>query len=315
MLIKSIFITLCALYSGYPFAQIEPESSQIQIKDTRGLQILSKVPVKVAALNWDIAEQVLELGVVPVAMPNITGYSEWVVRPEVPSSVQDIGTRVEPNIERLAELKPDVIIISSPQVDLIPRLERIAPVLTFETFSADHDNVKAAIQNFRSIAKVLGKQMYAEEKLERMFYELDQLKNKLETAYEGKLPTVAAFRFSSTSSIYLYGDNSITQFALQQLGVSPALPQPPTQWGVTQKRLNALFELTDESVALYFKPFEQEKKVTNSVLWKAMPLVRSHRVNSVSAVWNYGGAMSILYNAQVLSTALLEIAPNTVKMN
>jgi iron complex transport system substrate-binding protein len=56
-----------------------------QVEDSRGVHTLADKPVRVAALNWDIAEQVIELDVVPVAMPDIKGYQEWVVQPEIPA--------------------------------------------------------------------------------------------------------------------------------------------------------------------------------------------------------------------------------------
>lgn len=104
----------------------------IVVQDSQGQHTFEHVPSRVAALNWDIAEQVLALGVTPIAMPDIGEYRQWVMKPEVPDSVMDIGSRVEPNLQRLASLKPDVIIIASPQLDLMPRLQQIAPVLFFK---------------------------------------------------------------------------------------------------------------------------------------------------------------------------------------
>lgn len=302
MLRKIGLACLCIVMAAQAFAEIK-------VEDSRGMHTLPATPVRVAALNWDIAEQVLELGVTPVAMPDISGYNEWVVTPEAPAAVEDIGTRVEPNLERLAQLNPDVIMIASPQQDLLPRLQKIAPVLYYQTFSAEHDNAEAAIENFRKIAQVLDKQAVAEEKLANMQLQLDDLKQQLITAYGNELPKVAAFRFASTTSIYLYGENAITQYALKQLGIEPALPQPKSQWGVTQKRITDLSQLSHGEVALYFQPFEQEEKLQSSVLWTAMPFVKTGRVASVDPVWSYGGAMSILYNAQAVTKALLSIAP------
>ncbi|MEI8633762.1 hypothetical protein P4S72_20110 [Vibrio sp. PP-XX7] len=61
------------------------------VEDSRGKHSLPNIPVRVAALNWDIAEQVLELGVTPVAMPDIAGYRTWVVKPAVPKESKISG--------------------------------------------------------------------------------------------------------------------------------------------------------------------------------------------------------------------------------
>lgn len=70
-----------------------------QVTDSRGQHTLTHIPKRVAAMNWDIAEQVLSLGVTPVAMPNIAGYRAWVKQPDVPQGVEDITRRAEPNLE------------------------------------------------------------------------------------------------------------------------------------------------------------------------------------------------------------------------
>ncbi|TXR54399.1 iron-siderophore ABC transporter substrate-binding protein [Reinekea thalattae] len=308
-MMKKIKLLKQALLSAAVFTFAVSAFADIQVEDSHGMQTLPKTPQRVAALNWDIAEQVLELGVTPIVVPNIKEYSEWVVRPAVPESVEDIGTRMEPNLERLAELKPDVIIIASPQLGLQKKLEAIAPVLYFHTYNEDHNNAEAAIKNYRLMAKALGKEAYAEQRLAQMESQLDAMKEKLAAAYNNDFPKVISYRFADTKSIYLYGDNSIPQYALQRLGFEPAMPQPATQWGVTQKRVKELGRLPAETLALYYLPFEQQAELDKSNLWQAIPFVKAGNVAAVEPAWNYGGAMAILYNAEVLTNALLELAP------
>ena len=63
---------------------------------------------------------------------------------------------------------------------------------------------------------------------------------------------------------------------------------------------------------MYFEPFAQQSQLAQSVMWNAMPFVRNGRVNAVASAWNYGGAVSIEYMAEALTTSLLAIAPNAV---
>ena len=282
--------------------------AEITVTDSQGNKQLAQYAQRIVVLNWDLAEQILELDVVPVGMPDIAGYREWVSKPEVPAEVQDIGTRVEPNYEKIAALKPDVIIIASPQADLQSKLERIAPVLFYQTFSASHDNAQAALDNFRYLAGVVNKQEFAERKIAAMTDKLDDLKQRLLLAYDGQLPKVATMRFASTTSVYLYGSNSMPQYALKQLGIEPALDLPVTQWGAVQKRISDLHTIADGTV-LYFEPFNKKQALSRSRLWQSMPFVRGNRVNSVASSWSYGGAMSIQYTAEVLTESLLALAP------
>ncbi|CAH6979935.1 Ferrichrome-binding periplasmic protein precursor (TC 3.A.1.14.3) [Vibrio chagasii] len=278
-----------------------------QAEDSEGVKTLEAQPVRVAALNWDIAEQVIELGVTPVAVPDIAGYSDWVVQPAIPEGVADIGTRTEPNFSALKKLNPDVILIASPQKDLHERLSEIAPVLYYQTYSEQHSNAEAAIENFKKIGQLLGKEEQANKKLAAMDERLHVLKAALDKAYSGDKPKVTSFRFASTTSVYIYGDNSIPQYALEQLGLENAMDLPVSQWGISQKRMTELKNVKG-GIALYFEPFPYQDKLNRSPVWKSMPFVRDGQFSPVAASWSYGGAMSILYNAEAMAQSLLTLA-------
>ncbi|MEL7324881.1 MAG: iron-siderophore ABC transporter substrate-binding protein [Pseudomonadota bacterium] len=278
-----------------------------QVEDSEGVKTIKAQPVRVAALNWDIAEQVIELGVSPVAVPDIAGYSDWVVQPAIPEGVTDIGTRTEPNFSALKKLNPDVILIASPQKDLQERFSEIAPVLYYQTYSEQHSNAAAAIENFKKIAQLLGKEEQANNKLAAMDARIAVLKAELAKAYPDDKPKVTSFRFASTTSVYIYGNNSIPQYALEQLGFENAMDLPASQWGISQKRMTELKKVKN-GIALYFEPFPYQDKLNQSPIWKSMPFVRSGQFSPVEASWSYGGAMSILYNAEAMAQSLLALA-------
>lgn len=296
-------LTLSVLASALSFNAM----ADYQVEDSEGVKTIKAQPVRVAALNWDIAEQVIELGVTPVAVPDIAGYSDWVVQPVIPEGVADIGTRTEPNFSALKKLNPDVILIASPQKDLQERLSEIAPVFYYQTYSEQHSNAAAAIENFKKIAQLLGKEEQANNKLAAMDARIAVLKAELAKAYPGDKPKVTSFRFASTTSVYIYGNNSIPQYALEQLGFENAMDLPASQWGISQKRMTELKKVKN-GIALYFEPFPYQDKLNQSPIWKSMPFVRSGQFSPVEASWSYGGAMSILYNAEAMAKSLLTLA-------
>ncbi|UTZ34448.1 iron-siderophore ABC transporter substrate-binding protein [Vibrio campbellii] len=296
-------LTLSVLASALSFNAM----ADYQVEDSEGVKTIKAQPVRVAALNWDIAEQVIELGVTPVAVPDIAGYSDWVVQPAIPDGVADIGTRTEPNFSALKKLNPDVILIASPQKDLQERLSEIAPVFYYQTYSEQHSNAAAAIENFKKIAQLLGKEKQANNKLAAMDARIAVLKAELAKAYPGDKPKVTSFRFASTTSVYIYGDNSIPQYALEQLGFENAMDLPASQWGISQKRMTELKKVKN-GIALYFEPFPYQDKLNQSPIWKSMPFVRNGQFSPVEASWSYGGAMSILYNAEAMAQSLLALA-------
>ncbi|CAG19975.1 putative iron(III) ABC transporter, periplasmic iron-compound-binding protein [Photobacterium profundum SS9] len=131
--------------------------AEITITDSRGEQTFAESPKRVVVLNWDLLEQLLALEITPLAAPNVIGYQQWVVRPTAPDSIEEIGTRSEPNLEKIAALHPDVIIAASPQQDLLPILESIAPVVYLSNFGKQEDAAPVAIKHFKTLAHCLVK--------------------------------------------------------------------------------------------------------------------------------------------------------------
>ncbi|EIV1636922.1 iron-siderophore ABC transporter substrate-binding protein [Vibrio parahaemolyticus O1] len=282
-------------------------NAKITITDQYGEHSFEQVPQRVVVLNWDILEQVLALDIEPIAAPNLPDYRQWVVNPYAPESIEDIGTRAEPNLEKIASLKPDVILAASPQQDLIPLLRQIAPVVYLPNFSQNEAAAQTAIKHFRTLAVLFDKQELAEQKLAKLNNSFKQLRDKIRQHYSAPLD-VLVMRFSTPNSVLLSTENSTTDYVVEQLGLTNPIKVSARAWGIKQDRINRLQNL-EQSFVLYVQPFPQESKLNSSPLWQAMPFVKKQRVNSVRAVWAYGGAMSLQYMAEAITDSLIELAP------
>ncbi|HIF5967474.1 TPA: iron-siderophore ABC transporter substrate-binding protein [Vibrio parahaemolyticus] len=282
-------------------------NADITVHDVYGAVTFEQVPQRVVVLNWDILEQVLALDIEPIAAPNLPGYRQWVVNPYAPESIEDIGTRAEPNLEKIASLKPDVILAASPQQDLIPLLRQIAPVVYLPNFSKNEAAAQTAIKHFRTLGALFDKQELAEQKLAKLNDSFKQLRDKIRQHYSAPLD-VLVMRFSTPNSVLLSTENSTTDYVVEQLGLTNPIKVSARAWGIKQDRINRLQNL-EQSYVLYVQPFPQESKLNSSPLWQAMPFVKKQRVNSVRAVWAYGGAMSLQYMAEAITDSLIELAP------
>ncbi len=293
-------ITLCLIIA----CSVQATSPKKYILQNHEFQ---QPPQRVVALDWDLLEQVLALDVMPVAAAEVAGYRQWVVNPPAPISIADVGSRAEPNLEKIASLTPDVILAASPQKDLLPLLSQIAPVIYLPNFSP-HDNApQTAIAHFQTLGKLLGKESLAEQKLA----ELTALFTQLRTTIASHLPTskdVLVMRFATVNSIFLYTENSTTAYVMEQLGLGNPLSLSSRAWGIQLERINRLKEI-ERGYVLYVLPFPEQDKLKMSRLWQAFPFVKAGRVNAVRSVWNYGGAMSLGYMAQAITDSLLELNP------
>lgn len=283
-------------------------SAAAVITDSRGEHEFHAVPERVVALSWSLAEQVLELGITPVGIADVDGYTTWVVQPPIPEGVASLGLRQEPNLERIAELEPDVILVSDDQIGLVPQLERIAPVLHFDSFSAQHDNQERAREIFLELAELFGRQTLAHDKLAELDQRLGRLAEAIRHHFGATPPKVTIVRFLDTARLVIHGDNALPVAALEALGLENGYPLPATRWGITIKRVQDLGRVEDGHI-LYIEPFEQRDELFSSPLWNAMPFVRDGRVIALPSTWTYGGAMSVGYLADAIAEALLQLPP------
>ena len=286
---------------------ISASASAFTIEDDRSNHTFDQTPSRVVSLNWDLTEQVIELGITPVGATEIQSYNEWVMQPPIPDQVKDVGTRAEPNLERIAALAPDVILATANQADIIPALEKIAPVVYLENYTANDNAGEVAIQQFLLLGKLFDKSELANQKLTVLEKEFAKLKTQLTQAFGSDLPNVLPVRLSDESSVFLFTENSTSDYVLKRLGLTNPIPLPAAQWGGTQKRIDVLKDVTNGYV-LSIQPFPYWDKLNRSYLWKAMPFVREQRINSVDPVWSYGGAMSLKYLAEGYTQSLLELA-------
>ncbi len=204
-------------------------------------------------------------------------------------------------------MKPDVILAASPQQDLIPLLKQIAPVIYLPNFSENEAAAETAIRHFRTLGKLFNKEALAEQKLAELDASFAQMRQRIRHYYSAPL-SVLVMRFSTPNTVLLATENSTTDYVVRKLGLQAPIKEDPRAWGVKQDRINRLQSLQN-SYVLYVQPFPGERKLKESPLWQAMPFVKKQRVNSVRAVWAYGGAMSLQYTAEAITDSLIELAP------
>jgi iron complex transport system substrate-binding protein len=282
----------------------------VQVRDSEGVHHFARVPQRVVALSWESAESLLELGVTPLAVADAVDYRVWVVQPALPAPVRSAGSRLEPNLELLAELKPDLIIISPIMRDLLPQLSRIAPVLNFDSYRNDHDNAVAAREAYLQLGEVFDRRALATQRLAQLDRRFAALDAQLRQHFGPHLPQVNVIRFASPAVAYRYGDNSMPLHALQRLGLATSRSRAASAWGVTQLKVADLGQLGD-SIVLYQQPFAQGARLFGTPLWRAMPFVRGQRFAAVRSTWSYGGYFSLYYLARAMTEALLTLPPPT----
>lgn len=103
-----------------------------------------------------MSETLYAMGVSPCGAAEIPGYSRMVGTPPTPPGVMDVGLQGAPNMEALAALAPQLILIQTWQQQQRPRLERCAPVESLTIFTGTGDAYAHASDATRHMGELLG---------------------------------------------------------------------------------------------------------------------------------------------------------------
>ena len=117
------------------------------------------LPKRVVALDWSLAETMLALGAVPLAVGEAPNYRTWLTEPRLPPQVVDLGLMTEPNLELLVQLAPDLILVGNGQEAAIGRLlERIAPTVALSIYNGSEPPLQRARAVALELASLLGRE-------------------------------------------------------------------------------------------------------------------------------------------------------------
>lgn len=276
-------------------------------KHEMGRVDLKTVPSKVVALDWVMTEHLLALGVTPAGVADVKGYQSWVVTPELPDSVVSVGSRREPNLELLAQIKPDLILMSDAMSPAFQKLNSIAPTMVMSVYTDSHQPIENAKSQLRSLGKILHRSELAEQVIAQFDQTLKANKLKIEQfsqASKTPINPLLFIRFIGDKHIRIHGNSSLAGQTIQLMGLTNAWQQQGNSWGFTSATVQQLAPLQNSDV-FYFGPLtEDDRKVLNhNPIWQVMAFVREQRVHALPPVWTFGGLLS----AQRLSNEVTRI--------
>ncbi len=269
-------------------------------------------PERIAAVSWSLAELLIELDVRPVGVADVAGYRQWVVHPALPEDIPDLGLRQEPNVEQLAALAPDLILGSDQQADLVPVLERIAPVRLIDGFDAAQDNAGASRAAYLDLARLTGREALARDRLAALDARIAAAGARVRDHFGGPVPPVLPIRLLTPESLRLHGANSMVLAALEGMGLEHPAPGDPTDWGFVQKRVEDLADF-ERAIVVQIGPFAERDALEVRPIWQFMPFIRAGRYAETRPAWTFGGVFSLGYLAEALADALLTIDPEAVR--
>ncbi|TYC59305.1 ABC transporter substrate-binding protein [Marinobacter sp. BW6] len=279
----------------------------------QGILTLDKTPERVIALNWAATEALLLLGVTPIGVADRDGYNVWVREPELPEGVANIGTRVAPSLEAIAELKPDLIVTSSEMAPAANLLERIAPTYVVSVYKQGSRPFEKASDMLITLGEMLNREERAKAVLEGIDQTLLTQRRRLENAGLTDRP-VALVNFLDDRHVRVYAPNGLFQSALDALDLENAWPHPGNYWGFSVVGLEALAPYQDSRIVVISPTLPGlSDTLAKSPFWTYLPPVQRDQIYQIDPVWPFGGVFPVKRLATLLADGLLEGGSDNVR--
>ena len=182
-------------------------------------------PKRVVALEWDALENLLSLGVRPVGAADTGAYRTY-VSIAMPGGVADVGKRQEPSLERIAKLRPDLIVVPSNRAGRnLATLRKIATVLVTNPYPGDTGpgaQYNAMVRDFRAIARAVGRTAQGEAVLRATNSKIAGLRRSLRKRSGVQVTIATPGGTTSSPALRLFTSNSIAAEVVRRLGLRNA---------------------------------------------------------------------------------------------
>jgi ferric hydroxamate transport system substrate-binding protein len=276
---------------------------------------ITGTPERVVALEWNYAEYLLALGVKPVGSAEIESMHEWVnLKNNSFEGVVDIGGRVEPNLEVVTQLEPDLIIGEVGfNGEYYEQLNAIAPTLLFNHYPNPAEENVTGLERMEeelvAIGEVLNRQDEAVKALERMNATIEGAKATVEGGELASNPfvLVQAWMFEGDVTMRIFTDNSQPIEIMQRMGMENAWDAEFTSDGFTDISLEQLTPVQNANF-FYVSGAESEdifeETFRNNPVWNNLNFVREGRVYELEPdTWPFGGPISAEVIAERVAAA------------
>lgn len=258
---------------------------------------------RVITSDWATAETLVTMGYPPIGLGDKRMYQNWVKTPPMPEQTLDVGLRFQPNLERLYQIKPDMFIQTDWFTHLKPQFAQIAPVYEVAFANAEGIDYAILVSGTRKVGEIINAKTAAEQLITQTNTQLAEQKSMLVPFNNRPLAIV---QFVDARHLRIYGQTSLYQATLNELGLENAWNGESNKWGFANIALADLAKLPPETLLIIVKPHPLglRSDLEKSLLWQSLPFSKSENYRVFEPSWSYGALPSIQRFAEQLATKL-----------
>lgn len=240
----------------------------LTVKDSRGKEVvIEKEPERIISVAPNITELVYALG----KGDKLVGRTDYCNYPTEAKSVQSIGSLTDPNIEKIIELKPDVVIASTHfKDDVAKKLEALGIKIVVLYNANDFNGVYGAIN---SLGQIVNAQDKAKNIVSTMQKKIEEVKGKVEGKKMPKVYFVVGF--GKNGDYTATGDTFMGQII--QIAGGTNIAKDATGWKYS---LEKIIENDPEYIILS-KNYDMKAQFIATAGYKELSAVKNNKVIEV----------------------------------
>ncbi|MYX18125.1 ABC transporter substrate-binding protein [Streptomyces sp. SID8374] len=289
------------------------KETSVTVTDSRGKKVTLDGPAKrVVGTEWNVVETLVTLGVQPVGVADVKGYTAYDKSAPLTKDVKDIGTRGEPSVATVAGLKPDLIVATTDLSDsAIAQLSKAAPVVVVRSADASRQ-IDQMVDNVNLIAEATGTEEKAKSEIASFRKAVEDGKKKLAAAGLGGKEVAFAdgWQEGNQVSVRPYAKGSLISDVNTELGlVDPWKLKGDKAYGLAATDVEGLTKIGDARFAYIANdsdggdPFADGLK--DNAVWKSLPFVKNDQAHRLpDGIWMFGGTAAMRAYIDALVGAL-----------
>lgn len=291
----------------------EPEGSAVTVTDARGVEVEIPAGVTdVVALEWVAVEHLQTVGVAPVGVADVAGYEEWAgTGAPLEGEPTDVGTRVEPSIDAIAGLAPDLIVAVAGRDDAAyADLEAIAPVLVLQGADAT-DPIGTMYGDLRLVGEASGTLEAAETAITEYEAHIEEVSAAVAEAGLDGTPLAHMDGYENAGQVEIrpYAQGALLPAVFESIGFANAWPgEGDPQYGLGITDVEGLTALPDDAHVIYMTVGERDvftEQLATNEIWNGLPTVQAGQVHRLpDGIWLFGGVSSMAAYADAVLAAL-----------
>ncbi|MBB1630196.1 siderophore ABC transporter substrate-binding protein [Cupriavidus sp. UME77] len=241
----------------------------VTVQHKLGTTVVAHLPQRAAALDMNEVDFLDQLGVPVVGMPK-DFVPHFLARYKDAPEVQDLGSIVQPNLERVHAARPELILITPLQANHYKELSEIAPTIHFDVDYRDSQvkHIEVIKDHLMTLGRIFGKEGLARQKAAELDAKVEEARRMTQDRLEKALVVL-----HNNGAFSSFGVHSRYGFVFNALGVKPASPtvesglhgQPISSEFIQQANPDIIF-VVDRTAVMERRPVMDAGSMGNPLL-------------------------------------------------